>query len=353
MTKLFDDELPPVIVDRSSLERSATCPFQSQSVRRKIVTSVGELATVGTEVHNIISEAIRSRCENGTRMNDLRDLIETKAAQSRPDVQPLVIEACRRTYSIAELICRHQSTGEERDPSDILRFDGGLGKQSGQLATDILPATDERGPIRLTGELDLLMATASAKELDLIDWKSGWKWYTATDTKASFQFQSYAYLVLANYPTVDRVNVTVFMPRYGESTSPVTFERKDMFSIGERIKSAIAIHQEYRDTPMDEVPAWPEPSKCLICSAVLSCPKASSPEASINIDPEAAIKHLVVLYAAAKKIETSLSVIVRQGIEDVRPAGDLVYGNMAYGTEKPKQKRATPCSLYTLNGKEE
>jgi hypothetical protein len=87
--------------------------------------------------------------------------------------------------------------------------------RSGQLAADLIPADDDRGAVRLTSELDLLMATASEEELDWCDWKSGWKWWTATDVRDAFQFQMHAWLIFHRFPTVSRINCRVFMTREG------------------------------------------------------------------------------------------------------------------------------------------
>jgi hypothetical protein len=96
-------------------------------------------------------------------------LIQTRAVNSRPDLQPAVVDALRKTYPIVELLCR-QDNGQERAIEDLLRYDGGDGAASGQLASDLIlrpPSDAEEATVRLTAEMDLLMATGSVEELDL------------------------------------------------------------------------------------------------------------------------------------------------------------------------------------------
>lgn len=347
---LFTDApaaLPPVICDRSTLERYANCPAQAVMVERRIASNGSQPAQVGSAVHEILSDAVKLRIDGG-RPNELRDLIQDLATKSRPDIQPEVMAACRRTYPIVDLICRHEN-GEERNADDIIRHDGGKGAQSGQLAFDILPATDERGPIRMTGELDLLLATESDKEARIVDYKSGWKHWTAGDVARSFQFQFYAYLVLANYPSLQRVMVQVFLVRDGTAVSEVAFDRSQMYPIGQRIQSAVKLYLFWRGTDNTEiVDAWPEPAKCAICPASINCRLAHEPEAEFSRNPDAMLAKLVVMTAAKKRIEGYLSEIVRKGIERVRDPGDIVCGKTAFGVEKPAKSRAKPCGVYQI-----
>lgn len=350
LEELFSDEpaaLPPIIVDRSTAERYSTCPAQAVLVERRIVSNESEMAQVGSAVHEILSAAVASRVD-GKRPNEIHELIKDLAAKSRPDIQPDVMDACRRTYPIMELLCRHDN-GEDRCPDDVMRFDGGAGAQSGQLAFDLIPATETRGAVCITGEVDLLMATASDKEVLLCDWKSGWKHWTAGDVQRSFQFQFYAYLVLCNYPGLQRVTVRVYMTREGGAASDVSFDRSQMYVIGKRIESAVNLCLEWRGK-LTGAPAWPEPAKCGICPASLNCPQAHEPEAGFSRDPKAALLRLVVISEVKKRIESGLNEIVRKGIPGVRDPGDIISGKSAYGINKPKKATAKLCSVYQVGG---
>ncbi|HEY3967254.1 MAG TPA: PD-(D/E)XK nuclease family protein [Planctomycetaceae bacterium] len=336
---------PITILDRSDLERYASCPQQAAQVDRKLVSTGGEMATVGNEVHRLFAEAVKSRRIHGTLPHDLRNDLSAGAENSRPDVQPAVIDAVKyATWKFVDILTTLPDSSEKRNPEDLLRFDDGDdmtaqggANMSGQLAADM---EVDGVTARLTCEVDLLMSTVSVEELDLWDWKSGRKHWTATAVRSSFQFQFYPYLIFRNYP-VQRVTVRIFMPALSETTAAVTIQRKDMFQIEQRIKSAARLYLAHRNTPIEQVPAWPEIYKCSICDAVRVCPVAAEPLAT---DPEKLLRQLVVIEAQADSIKDVLKEMVRDG-------GDLIFAAgtpdaIAFGTGKPKASRAT-CSVYT------
>jgi len=342
--EIFTDDAP-TILDRSTIERWATCPQQAHLIQCGCVSNVNRAMDVGSLVHACISRAIGNRRRLSISPPIMRECIETYAAECpRPDVQPDVVAAVRKTWSLVDAICR-QPDGRERSPDDLLRYDGGHGERSGQLATDMQVGGGVA--VRITGEVDLLMSTASIEELDLRDWKSGWKHWTASDVAASFQFQFYAYLVLANYPGVNTVTVRVFMTRDGQSTRAVEFRRRDMHTIGERINSAVLVYlAHHKAVAAVDVPAWPEPDKCGVCPCTLSCTMPSRPDADIAEDPEYFARRLIVLEAGAAKIRGALSKLVKAN------GADLDFGDLKFGQNKPKGKaRAVPCDLYTIGDK--
>lgn len=337
--ELFIDEPAPprlVIIDRSTLERWADCPHAAHLIASGAVSNGGRMAEVGSAVHAIISGAVALRAEHAATPAQMREHIETEAQRSRPDIQPDVIAAMRRTYPLVMAICSQPDSGEPRAPEDLLRYDGGKGARSGQLAADF-------GGVRLTCEVDLLTSTPSPEEVDLWDWKSGWKHWTAMSVLASFQFNFYSYLVLRNYPKVNTVRVRVFMTRTGETTGVVVFRReRDMYPTGARIGQAVELYQRHAgEKSAEDVPAWPSPDKCRVCDAVLVCKVASEPEADVAREPEQAVRQLVVLDARLAHLRKALSAQVRARGEDYK------FGDVCYGVGAPKGKpRATACKVY-------
>lgn len=334
----------PIIVGRSELERFVECPHQAVMIDRGMVTNSNVLTDVGNEVHRVISEAVAIRAGDGIRPNDMREFIEQQAMCSRPDIQPQVLVALRRAYPVVGLICYQTGSGNERAPDDLLRFDGGDGPRAGQLAHDLVQATEDRGPVRITGELDLLMATPSAEELDVVDWKSGWRWWTATEVEDSFQFQFYAALVMLNYPMVRRVRVRVYMTAYGEITGAVEFTReRHLLPILERIKTAIGVYLKWHDTPdIADVPAWPQPPRCALCPAARLCIHVHKPVARLADGEGAFFDQMVAMEAALDQMTDQASVAVRKRGEDFQFAGG------GYGTDAPKATRAEKCKLYAF-----
>jgi hypothetical protein len=344
----FVDELPPIIIDRSTLERYAECPHQAYHVEHRNVSTSSEDTETGNEVHDILARAVAERHEHGTSAHDLRELIDSLAVHSRPDVQPAVISSVRRSsWSIIQLLCT-KPNGQERHPEDLLCFDGGRDEFSAQLAADILPANEDRGPVRLTCELDLVLATASERELDVIDWKSGWKWWTASEVRDAFQFQFYAWVAFNKWPSVDRLNFRVFMTRENTATSPVTFDRSEMFPIYNRLKTAVDLYLLHHDSPSaDDVPAWPLPSRCSLCPAASICLMAHRPAVEVAIDPAGAVLQLAAMQAAADQMKANLTSYRRGNSGDIEAVAQ--HGLIYFGTDAPKAVRAKACDIYEIS----
>lgn len=351
-TELFEDQFieapAPIIHGRSELERWSSCPYQAMMIERGIVSNSNTLTEVGSAVHDIIAHAVKSRREDGTRFADLRAIIEELAMRSRPDMQPEVIASVRRVWPIVDLICRNED-GTERHPDDIMRFDGGKDNHAGQLSAEIIPASSTAPATIITCELDLLLSTPSPKEVEIKDWKTGHAHWNASDVVNSFQFGAfYPYVVMRNYPDVDRVRVTIFMTRAKgcPTTSPATFERSQMYAMEQRIKSAIDIYDLHHGK--DDAPALPTPEKCGNCPAATKCRLASEPAADVARDPMKALHKLIVLEKAAAQLRAGLSKIVRKGIPGVRAPGELIFGDVAFGAEKPVKYRVPTCKVYMI-----
>lgn len=333
---------PPIILDRSTLERWATCPHQAAQIERGMVTAGGADADSGNAAHEILARACFHRHVNGVDAKGLREFIEDAAVRSRPDVQPDVIAALRRAFPVAQLLCSH-STGTDRAPEDLLRYDGGSGEHAGQIAGVIVAAPEDgsRGPVLLTCELDLLLASKSAEELELVDWKSGRRHWTATDVEESFQFQFYSWLIFYNYPTVNRVSVRVFLARDGLCTSAVEFTReRHVWPIQNRLLSAVELYLQHNRTNVLQVPAWPSPDKCSLCPVANLCATAHAPERDLAVDPEGYLRQYVVLRTAAAKMKRTLTAARK------KRGKDFDFGDVKFGSDKPKTPRAAVCDVY-------
>lgn len=348
--QLFTDDAPftddpspgpaPEVLGRSEIEWWADCCAKGWHLSNGRVSTSSMPADSGNEVHRILAEAVKARSVGGALPAELREMIDASAAQSRPDVQPDVIESLRKTWPIIQIICAHDDNGEMRNPEGLLKYDGGDGEHAGQIAA-LLEV--DGVTVNLTCELDLLMASRSPKALDLHDWKSGHKEHTASSVKCGFQFPFYSYVAMRVYTTVDTINVSVFMPRKGYGTDPVDFQRRDMFATEQRIKSAIRLRRQYMSlASVDSVPAWAAPEKCRICPALQICHAAHEPIASEARDPEKMIRRLTVLDAQADDLRKSLAEMVRERGEDFMFAG-VAYGQNAPSERKP---RAKSCKVY-------
>jgi hypothetical protein len=338
----FGEESPVQILDRSTLERWANCPQQARHVAQRGIDDCSYPTVIGTECHNVIAAAIANVVESDSivRPHEFADaLASTARATARPDVQARVSEIIKRcAWTLGKIIC-------ERSTSDIMRFDGGKGKASGQLGWDIAEGR------RVTGEMDLLLATPSREQVELWDWKSGWTHWTATDVSESFQFQTYAWLILKNYPDVQSVSVRVLMLAENEATPEYIFRRDQVRQIEGRLMAAVDMFDLYHDADADNVPAWPLPTKCCLCPATKYCRFVHHRIDDVEKNTADAIRKLVVLRAETERIESALTTIVRKD-PNVKIGGEIVAESngekIAWGVNKPRKPRAESCDLYEV-----
>jgi hypothetical protein len=338
------DLKPPLqVLDRTSMQLAASCPFKAAAYHARKL-NIGEAARVGQEVHDAFGRVTRAYVEtNGDYYaGQLKQMLVDELHASRPDLQPLVINAAvASAWSWACYL-------KDLNPSNILAFDGGedIGK-GGQLACDF----NELG-VKATGELDFLHAGPSPKLLHYIDYKSGHGQHTAASVANDFQFQMYSLLVLTNWDTIDAVEVSVWNTRTNRLTYPVVFDRtRDLPRINARVRMAIQHHLTSVlpydiDDPDNQPPTWPTSEKCGQCDAACICPAAGQPIADVARDPVGALRQLVVIDGKRDSLAKALTAHTDKH-------GDLVDGEIRYGRNKPRTERKAPASIYTLSKENE
>ncbi|HUV63436.1 MAG TPA: PD-(D/E)XK nuclease family protein [Sedimentisphaerales bacterium] len=327
------DALPPVLLDRSTLQRYTVCPFQAWAVETGLTPDSSLDADTGTEIHRVIADAVGNYAENG---EPLRDYLENEVLMTRPDVQPECIDGLRRSiWSIDRLLT-------SRHPNDVIAYQGGIAGKSSQLAWELLPATVEYGAIMPTSEIDLLLAGTTECELTEVDWKTGHKEYTSADVKDSFQFRLHAWLIFANYPDCEQLHVTVWMTRFNQLTPTVTFTPKDAAAFEGRLLMAVeARRQAFEAVEMGGEPdCWPAVERCSRCAAVLKCPRAYAPAPEIAAEPVAyAVNTMLLQEVIGKRLNALRDYVEEHGeIRDGR--------GFAFGCEEPKSSRRKSTSSY-------
>jgi len=327
-------ELP--VLDRSTLENWATCPARAKAIADKLVVDASDAAASGQEAHDAISQMIADHVDSSGSLGpqDLRLSLENAAAASRPDVQPDVIRGLRASlWGISQFVARIH-------PHNVLRWDGGTGERSGQLAHDF------KGMCRATAELDLVYAGPSPKLLHEVDWKTGNKPWTVGDVANSFQFQMHAFLLLSNYPDVDAVEIAVWDTRRNERSYPVVFDREHIGQWESRIRSAIGYWWQYRNSATP--PTWPTQEKCATCPAIQICTAASADLKLIASDPRVGVQTLAFLETRVDALKKLLSAHVdKQGADIVCEDGTC------FGRKKPASKRKPTAALYSTGGGED
>lgn len=325
------DDLPfmdeePTLLDRSTLELWAECPYRAANAHLdkadNLVLIAGQLA------HDAISYAIENYMQAGGDMTPhmIREQLERKLQTSRPDVQPEILTAAgRMVWNFGnELASIH--------PENILGFDGGerYGR-SAQLAKDYKAYN-----ARATSELDFLIAGDSPEVVECMDYKTGWKTYDYTDVYKAFQFQMHAVLIFDKYPLVNAIKYRVWNTRTNDMTYPVLFKRQSYDAFEGRLSAAVQNWHRYKDSP----PAWPVYEKCTFCPLVLSCPEANAELTECEKDPQAFLKVMAATQARLDRMEALAKAYVDKS------GKDIVGDGVAYGRSAPKQDRKATAKFY-------
>ena len=311
------DEAALIVADRSTLDDCASCPRQAAYKRDARVLSTTFAMESGSQAHEAISQAVADYVESrgAASRQDTEVLIQQGAADSRPDVQPDVIQAVRPSiYGIAKYL-------HDIHFGNILRYDGGRGDHSGQLSWDI----PEFG-IRVTSEIDLLHAGPAPEVIHEVDWKSGHERWTSDKVAEAFQFQLHGWLILKNYPEVKAVDVRIWNTRLNSVTYSVLFKRTDLYAFENRIRNAARNYANIQGKTPEECRAWPTVSKCEYCPAVSLCDASRLPEGT----PEEWVDKLVSLEAQADGIRKQVAAHVKKTGRDIVTASGNCFGSATY-----------------------
>lgn len=339
------------IVDRSTLQRWADCPFQGYAAEHKLVETQTEATATGIESHEAIATAVAAVAAGTAQsVSEVVDLLVAEAIKTRPDVQPTVVESIRyAAWGIARVLL-YQENGEPRHPNDIIRFDRGQDDRSGQIAYEL---DVDKDVITATCRLDLLLATPAPTMLSIVDFKTGWGEVSANDIFASFQLGCFQPgLVMLVYPEVNTVSVQAYNTKFNDLTEPVIFRRdRHLAAMIERIRAACRVRAAYvkRDV-IDDVPTWPFPKKCASCPAARICPRirtviSAEPAAGQSIqDTHAELLSQFIAVNAARDQLYDLLTAYTDKHGDIRlPSGQ------AFGRNKPPSKRRPTADLYECN----
>lgn len=334
----FDSEPELIVADRTTLENWATCPYQAKQIETGVIKGVGMLAEAGEEIHRAFGSTIQwyIDCDGmpdeyqGRIKGAITEFLEAELRGSRPDVQPMVLAGARASlWSFAEFLSGIM-------PGNILYFDGGLDDKSSQLAKDLGGLG-----VRITSELDLVVATESFEVIRVYDWKSGWKYHTAADVANAFQFQMHAVLLFDRHPTIQAVEYVVWDTRSNKRTYKVVFERKRYDDYLMRIRTAAGYRVQFFANP----PAWPAEEKCRICRAAPLCPEADDLTKNNVSDPSALLDQYIASEARCKSLKKSLTAIHD---ETKKP---IISGNTGFARVK-KTDRAPAAQTYRLKATE-
>lgn len=329
----FADEIQdtpaPTVLDRSTLERWASCPWQAQAIADGRVTEQNDLLNAGNEIHDALSRTTRYWVESDGQVSpmDLQAELENDLRSSRPDVQPQVIAGMKASiYHWGQFL-------HKIHPANVLGFDGGEPlNRSGQLALDFTGAG-----VRVTSEIDLLYSGPSIELLHEVDYKTGHLLHTAARVAESFQFQFHAVLVFANFPEIRGLEVTAWNTRTNNRSYRVVFDRKKEGEYKARVHAAVASWYQNQADP----PTWPAWDKCVLCPAAALCPVSGDDIKMVASNPHGALLQLAALEAKVTAWTKALAAVVD------KDGRDIEVGGVAFGRAKPRERKAN-ATVYKL-----
>jgi hypothetical protein len=346
--ELMESAVEPsaLLMDRSTLERYKDCPFAGAACELGRVETGSPEAESGHEGHAVFADLVFDYVvsDGQTTIGELvKGAMLRAAATRRTDLQPDVLDAVRMgVYRIARDIY-YRPDDQRRNPADILRFQGGEGERTGQIAYDIVKGGPGQAAIRLTCELDLLMPGDAKDELCLTDWKMGYTPWTAAMVRESFQFKFYSMVLLRSYPKCNRVWVRVWSPRTGV-TGWVPFARRDADDTEALCLSAIRNREAALENP-DAAECWCYAEKLARCPAMKICPKAAATAPMLAAEPETFLEHYAIRAAQLEADEKML-------VAYVKAHGPLQSGGWAFKAKAPSGRAATIC-LQEVNGNDD
>jgi len=301
-TDIFPDiqkvKAEPIILDRSTAEDYAECPYRGYCILHGDKDEAGNAGLIGIEGHRIAEKILKDAFDNRRNSDDLLtyadDTIQ-EIAQSRPDIQPELIKAAKYlAEQIAHIPIDRILTNKKGKP--FIEY---------QIDYELCKAKDGR-PIIITTCIDL--AFSGKNSIHVLDWKFGFRRYKSEDAQDAYQTCHICYILFQMFPDIDTIHFWYVNPRYGskgwaciqrnlELPSMPNFTTEQAFLC--RINSAV---QLILDGCKE---AWPEEKKCLWCPIIHKCPHKAKALEGIPTDTKQLIDQIVVLQTWLKKHESA------------------------------------------------
>lgn len=343
--------MDPITLDRSTLERYATCPYQGYVLgmldtlaaveagervfdweqyrldkadheliaKLKPFAGRGRSSLVcdsGVEVHRIIETAFK---ETQGNLEQIPERVEELLSHAKPNIQPEVIKAGR--YVCDVLADLHVKVIGVEVQMDYVLF----------------PATEERAAVIITQALDLI-AEGREKAIHILDWKTGRKRRTSSETADSFQAQSGALMVWKQkeYAAVNKIHWWYHETRFG-TRAYAKFERDEFHPrlphLTQELAFEIRMEEAAKLFLADVRRCEPMPDTCCFCDAVRWCPEAHIDAAEIAADPAAFIDSLIVTEALVQRRKKAATAWLK--------AHGPIVGTKAVFQQKKPQARFT------------
>ncbi len=300
-------ELPPIIADRSALEKYATCPHGAYLCRKHNITGGSKLADTGQIVHELIHEAI-VYCEGDT--DYIADYFLNELPKVRPDIQPEAIKAAR-------FVC---------DELANMPIDRLIAVEK-QIDYVLLPETATppgMGRFVITTCPDMLFH-GHDDALVVYDWKTGFKRRNNEDARDAYQTCHIVYILWQMYPTCEVIHFFYKETRWGSiayARLVRTEEHPRLPHLTTEAAFAGRIMEAAKLWLADCRDAWPERKKCLWCDAISKCKFGDKLAMEVKTNTEYAVDHYQVLQAICDKYKEAFTDLIQGGGE---AKGSAVY----------------------------
>ena len=344
--------LKPIILDRTRLEQYADCPqegwltmlfealkAQAQGLeifpweQERIANADPELikrmkasalysttskcCDIGTEIHELIEQAFKA-CEND--LEKIPQWFVDNLPKIRPDIQPMAIRHARHVGDM------------------LANFHVNLLGVEQQLSIVLLPETPTRPAIIVTMRLDLL--GSGIKSLHIVDYKTGYKRRTNSETADSFQAQFGAWLLWQQpeYKEIQKVHFWYYETLWG-SKAYACYDRDEEHprlpglttqqAIQGRVKESVELFVKNCQD------AWPMPDKCCWCGMLPFCTLADMEAKAIADDPKLYVDKMVVMDEMLSRMKKAATAWVK--------AKGAITGSKVIFTKKNPTERFTTC----------
>ena len=342
------NDMRPIILDRSTLERYATCPRQAyltmlrealkakaanlevfpweaerikdadpeliEEMEKVILQSTdSRLCECGNEIHELLKRAF-NECKND--LNLIPEWLVENLPKIKPNIQPMAI--------------RHA-----RHAADMLsEYHVNLIAVEHQVSLVVIPETETTPVVIVTMRYDLL---GSGKgNLHVMDWKTGFKRLTNQEAAESFQAEFGAWLLFQQDPylEINTIHWWYFETMFG-TKAYARFDRNEEHprlpgltterAIKGRVLSAVDLFLKNCKDP------WPLPYSCSWCDMIPFCPLADMSVKEIADDPKAFVDNLVVATEHLKRQRAAATAWIKG-------KGPLTGTKVAYTRKIPQMK---------------
>lgn len=313
MSDVFDmlntPELDPIIVRRSILETTCSCPYQAMMIREGKAENGGYLAEVGNEGHEVIKDAVSwAKSENGTTDKDeLIKYIEEELPKARPDLQPEVLRSMRGIAKTLRRIPVEKIVSVEK-----------------QYSHDLMGATKNRGKVTITCCMDLVLLAVTDTELHVHDWKTGFKKRSNSDVLTEFQTAFYCTVLFKVFPELERIHFWYEQTRFGDRVYGCADREKHLPDFEMRVFTAL------KDYLSESKEARPDVDKCTYCCCIKECPHANAKAREINDDVSEYFAQYIALTARVKEMKDVMNAYCKVNEE-------ITYNDNVYGYVPPKR----------------